>query len=150
MIFNFFSRKVNTTKQPNCPKCNRPEIEKRMSTFSISKGLTEADSGEMPDFDEAGLEKAMTVLAREAEGMDENDPRQAARLMKKLSEMTGLELGAEMEEAMRRLEAGEDPEKVEAEMESLFDSEDPLSPFSKKKLAPKLRPPAKDETLYDL
>ncbi|MBW2324200.1 MAG: hypothetical protein JRF41_11920 [Deltaproteobacteria bacterium] len=51
---------------------------------------------------------------------------------------------------MRRLEAGEDPEKVEAEMESLFDSEDPLSPFSKKKLAPKLRPPAKDETLYDL
>ncbi|MBW2092085.1 MAG: zinc ribbon domain-containing protein [Deltaproteobacteria bacterium] len=150
MIFNFFSRKVNTTKQPNCPKCNRPKLEKRMSTFSISRGLTEADSEDLPDFDEAGMEKAMALLAQEAEGMDENDPRQAARLMKKFSEVTGLELGSEMEEVMRRLEAGEDPDEVEADMEGLLDEEDPLAPFTKKKLTRKLRPPAKDETLYDL
>jgi len=96
------------------------------------------------------MEKAMALLAQEAEGMDENDPRQAARLMKKFSEVTGLELGSEMEEVMRRLEAGEDPDEVEADMEGLLDEEDPLAPFTKKKLTRKLRPPAKDETLYDL
>ncbi|MBW2087203.1 MAG: zinc ribbon domain-containing protein [Deltaproteobacteria bacterium] len=150
IIFNFFSRQVNTAKRPSCPKCDRPNLEKCMSTFSISRGLTESDADDLPDFDEAKMEKAMALLARETEGLDEEDPRQAARLMKKFSEMTGLELGSDMEEALRRLEAGEDPDEVEAEMEDLLDEADPLALLSKKKLTQRLRPPARDEILYDL
>ena len=36
-IFNFFSRTVNTEKQPACPKCARPELERKMSVFAISR-----------------------------------------------------------------------------------------------------------------
>lgn len=150
MIFNFFSQRVNTDKVPGCPKCNRPELERRMSTFSISRGLTESDDDIMPDLDETKLEKAMELIAREAGGLDEEDPRQAARLMKKMTEITGMEFGSEMKEALNRLEAGEDPDEIEADMGDLLENEDPLSLFAKKKTGVKSLPPRKDDTLYDL
>lgn len=150
MIFNFFSQRVNTDKVPGCPKCSRPEIERRMSTFSISRGLTESDDDIMPDLDETKMEKAMELIAREAGGLDEEDPRQAARLMKKMTEITGMEFGSEMKEALNRLEAGEDPDEIEADMGDLIDNEDPLSLFTKKKTGVKSLPPRKDDTLYDL
>jgi hypothetical protein len=150
MIFNFFSQRVNTDKVPGCPKCNRPELERRMSTFSISRGLTESDDDIMPDLDETKMEKAMELIAREAGGLDEEDPRQAARLMKKMTEITGMEFGSEMKEALKRLEAGEDPDEIEADMGDLLDNEDPLSLLEKKKTGLKSLPPRKDDTLYDL
>ena len=68
----------------------------------------------LPDLDESKMEKAMNLLAKEAEKINEEDPRQAENLMRKLSDMTGLNLGPGMEEALTRMEAGEDPEKIEA------------------------------------
>jgi len=104
----------------------------------------------MPDMDESKVMEAMNVLAREADGLDENDPRQAANLMRKLSDMTGLNLGPGMEEALKRMEEGEDPEQVESEMGDLLEGEEP---FSLKKKAARLsreRPPRVDGKLYDL
>ena len=86
----------------------------------------------MPDIDKSKLEHAMNVLGREAETLDENDPKQAANLMRKLSDMTGMNLGPGMEEALRRMEAGEDPEQIEQEMGDLLEGEDPFS-FGDKK-----------------
>ena len=102
--------------------------------------------------DESKMEQAMSMLAREAEGMNEEDPRQAANLMRKLSDMTGLELGPGMNEALQRMEKGEDPEQVEAEMGDLLESEEPFILPEKKAKAAKARParPIKDDTLYDL
>ena len=40
-IFNFLSRNVNTKKRPTCPKCKRPKLERKVSSFAISKGLSE-------------------------------------------------------------------------------------------------------------
>ena len=65
------------------------------------------DEGSVPDM--AGLESMMS-------GMDENDPRSMGRMMRKLSEQTGEPLDGEMEEVVRRLESGEDPEKIEEQM----------------------------------
>ena len=45
------------------------------------------------------MEKAMQMLSKEADHMDEDDPKHAANLMRKLSDMTGLHLGPGMEEA---------------------------------------------------
>ena len=94
----------------------------------------------------------MNVLSREAENIDEDDPRQAANLMRKLSDMTGLKLGPSMDEALERMEKGEDPEQVEAEMGDLLEGEDPfLLPNAKVKETKVKRPePMRDETLYDL
>ena len=60
----------------------------------------------MPPLDEAKMEKAMAMLAGEAEKINEDDPRQAAQLMRKLTDATGLSLGAGMEEALTAWKKG--------------------------------------------
>jgi len=150
MIFNFFSSAVNTEKRPLCPKCGKVKLERQMSVFSRVRNRGEGDEPPIPDMDESKMEQAMSLLAREAESMDENDPRQAANLMRKLTDMTGLNLGPGMEEALRRMEAGEDPDQVEAEMGDLLEGEEPFI-FGDKSTRSRLRrPPVKDETLYEL
>ena len=79
-----------------------------------------------PDFDESRMEGLMEDLARETEGIDEDDPRKMAGLMRKLYQGTGLPLSEKMEEAIRRMEAGEDPDRIEEEMGNVLDEEDPL------------------------
>jgi len=150
MIFNFFSSTVNTDKKPLCPECGRVRLERQMSVFSRLKHRGEGDEPPMPDMDESKMEQAMSLLAREAESMDENDPRQAANLMRKLSDMTGMNPGPGMEEALRRMEAGEDPDQIEAEMGDLLEGEDPFGFGEKPSGLRKTRPPRKDETLYEL
>jgi len=128
-IFNFLSRRINTDKRPDCPRCGRQQLERQVSMFAISKGRQEEGEADMPDIDESRMEQAMQALAAEAEGMNEDDPRQAARMMRKLYETTGLPLGGGMEEAIRRMEAGEDPEQIEAELGDVLEGEDPFGGF---------------------
>jgi hypothetical protein len=150
MIFNFFSGSVDVEKRPDCPKCERTKLERRMSTFSTLKNRGEEDDMPMPDIDESKMEQAMSVLAKEAEHLDENDPRQAANLMRKLTDMTGLNLGSGMEEALARMEAGEDPEQIEEEMGDLLEGEDPFSIGEKTRKLLRQKPPRVDEKLYYL
>ena len=121
-----------------------------MSSFAVLRGLKEDSDAALPDIYESKLERAMGALASEAERVDEDDPRQAAQLMRKLTQMTGLELGAGMEEALSRMEAGEDPEQIEAEMGDLLEEEDPLILQGQRKHGRKKPPPRKDDTLYEL
>jgi putative FmdB family regulatory protein len=151
-IFNFFSRSVNTEKQPLCPRCKQNVLERKMSTFAtISRGKEKEDAGG-PSLDEAKMGEAMSLLAREADRFNENDPRQVAGLIRKLSHITGVQMGKGMEEAIRRIESGEDPEKIEAEMENLIEGEGPFLLDEKKegKAKPFFRPPEVDNTLYEL
>jgi putative FmdB family regulatory protein len=151
-IFNFFSRTVNTSKKPKCPKCKKKTLSRQMSRFAFT-GKAKED-GEIDDLpiDEGKMEKAMQMLAGEAESINEEDPRQAANLMRKLTDMTGLQLGPGMQEALKRMEAGEDPEAIEAEMGDLLEQEDPFALPDKKGAAKGSRrsAPTRDETLYDL
>ncbi len=151
-IFNFFSKTINTAKRPTCPQCRKRKLDRRMSTFAFTGRAAEAGDGEDLPFDEGKMEKAMQMMASEAERINENDPRQAANLMRKLTDMTGMELGAGMQEALRRMERGEDPEAVEAEMGDLLESEDPFVLPEKRGrgTAAVRQAPRRDETLYDL
>lgn len=151
-IFNFFSRAVNTTKKPVCPRCRKRRLTRRMSAFAVTGKAKEDGGMEDLPFDESRMEKAMQTLAGEAESISEDDPRQAANLMRKLTDMTGLELGPGMTEALRRMERGEDPDQIEAEMGDLLEGEDPFVLPGKKGGKPGGRRPApqRDETLYDL
>ncbi len=151
-IYKFFSLTVNTEKIPSCPKCGNPDLQKRVSLFATLSGRKEEGPGEegMPAFDESKMEKAMAMLAKEADKINEDDPRQAAQLMRKLSDATGLKMGASMEEALARLEKGEDPEKIEAEMGDLLENEEPLILETKTKSSRRTPKPRVDETLYDL
>ena len=144
-IFSFLSRSVDTSKQPACPRCGRAGLTRRVSSFAISKGRKEpapTPDGDMPGlppgFDEARLEQAMATLARDAEGLNEDDPRQGAHLMRRLFEATGMPVAAGMEEALRRMEAGDDPEKIEEEMGDAMED-----PFGAAGGAPDAREPKK-------
>lgn len=158
-IFTFLTKSVNTEKIPSCPKCKRPALERMLSRFAVTgkaKGGEAPDGGEgTPDLpiDESRMEKAMETLASEAEHIDENNPRQAADLMRKFSALTGLKLGDKMEDALSRLEAGEDPESLEQEMGDLDENDlfklDGMGEGGKTKL-PKRKAPVRDETLYEL
>ena len=151
-IFNFFSKTVNTTKRPNCPKCKTKSLNRQVSLFAFTgKASEDGDMGDLP-FDEGKMEQAMNMLSREADRIDEDDPRQAANLMRKLSDMTGLKLGPGMDEALSRMERGDDPEQLEAEMGDMLMEEDPFQlPEKKAGTGNTKRPePKRDETLYDL
>ncbi|MGQ9574089.1 MAG: FmdB family zinc ribbon protein [Thermoguttaceae bacterium] len=177
-VYNFLSKTINTTKRPACPRCGRPRLQRRMSRFAVSRrpsqsAAPEDDQSDLPPgLDEAKMERAMEALAQQAEGMDEEDPRQMAHMMRKLFDTTGLPLGPGMEEAIRRMEAGEDPDKIEEELGDLLEQEDPFGgagsegelkgepgqpapPGAKRRgslraISRRLRPPEVDETLYDL
>lgn len=150
IIFNFLSRRVDTVKKPVCPRCGRPDLERQVSRFAVSTSLKD-DAGEgVPDLDEEVMERAMESLSGEMAGIDENDPRQMVRFMRKLSEATGMDLGKEVDEALRRLESGEDPEKIEEDMEGLLDMEKPLAREHARRVKRKLLPPERDENLYVL
>ncbi|NNG02058.1 MAG: zinc ribbon domain-containing protein [Desulfobacteraceae bacterium] len=151
-IFNFFSKTINTSKTPGCPACKTVKLSRQMSAFAISGRASE--DGDMDDlpFDESKMEQAMNMLAGEADSINEDDPRQAADLMRKLTDMTGMQLGDGMQEALRRMESGEDPDRIEKEMGDLLEEEDPfILPGKKAKPLRAGRPaPLRDETLYDL
>ena len=123
-----------------------------MSSFAFTgKAKEDGDMDDLP-FDEGKMEKAMNMLAGEAENISEDDPRQAANLMRKLTDMTGMELGPGMQEALKRMEAGEDPDAIEAEMGDLLEDEEPFLMPEKKggKKGTRRAAPKRDETLYDL
>jgi len=150
-VYNFFSKTVNTEKVPTCPQCKTVKLKREISIFAnISKRGDDEAHGDMPPIDEAKMEKAMAMMASEADKINEDDPRQAAMLMRKLTEATGLNMGPGMEEALNRMEHGEDPEMIEAEMGDLLEGEDPFFLEAKTKAGRKKQSPNVDETLYDL
>jgi len=65
----------------------------------------------------------MAQMEREMESIDENDPRAMGRMMRRMSELTGEPIGGEMEEMVRKLEEGQDPETIEEEMGDLLGDE---------------------------
>ena len=149
-IFSFFAKTVNTTKRPVCPKCKRRKLDRQVSAFAMT-GKAKEDGGkdDLP-FDEAKMEKAVTALAGEAEKIKDDDPRQAAQLMRKFTQMTGMEMGKGMTEALNRMESGEDPESIEKEMGDLLEKEDPFVMPEKKGSKGRTTAPARDEKLYEL
>lgn len=150
-VFNFYAKTANTKKVPVCPKCKKQKLTKQISLFAVTGRAQENSMDDLP-IDESKMEKAMAFMAKEAENMNEDDPRQAAKLMRKLTDMTGVGLGQGIEEALRRMESGEDPDKIEAEMGDLMDGDEPFVLPEKKggKGLKKKRALRKDDTLYDL
>jgi putative FmdB family regulatory protein len=124
-IYSFLARGADADREPTCPRCGGTNLRKQVSRFAFVRAGRAAREGatdtppspEGPDpLDDPRVEREMMQLMRDAEHMDENDPRQIAGFMRRMTALTGEPLEAEMEEAVRRLEGGEDPEKVEEDM----------------------------------
>ena len=128
-IFSFLSKRLNPDRVPVCPKCGNKKMSKQVSRFAMTRGLpeptamTESNAGEppMPDLDDPRVERAMMEMERDLEHLDENNPRHMAHMMRKMKDlMPPGSMPKELEVAIKRLEAGEDPEKIEEDMGDLL------------------------------
>jgi len=116
-IFSFLSKRVNPDRLPVCPKCGNKRLSKQVSRFAMSKGLKEPAATSGPDGDEPRMARAMAEMERDMERLDENNPKHMAHIMKKMKDlMPPGTMPKELDVAIKRLEAGEDPEKIEADM----------------------------------
>ncbi|MCG6898068.1 MAG: zinc ribbon domain-containing protein [Thiocapsa sp.] len=161
-IFNFFSRRVDTETRPACPRCGRPDLGRQASLFAIRGAPDQEGGGAEGDglpagLDESKLMNAFASMAGELENLDQDDPKQAAQTMRRLFEATGLRLGDGMAEAIRRMEAGEDPDQIDAELGDVLDQEDLLGEEGGRRTAEALKqlrrdllPAARDDTWYPL
>ena len=127
-IYSFFARSLSySAKTPRCPDNPKHRMEKMISIFAVTgRAKEKPDASGGPDMDDPRMESVMAEMEREMGGMDtENpDPRQLARMMRKVSALTGEKMPAQMEEMIQRMELGEDPEKLEEEYGDVVDESD--------------------------
>jgi len=125
VIFNFLSKQMNPDRLPTCPKCGSQKMSKQVSRFAAPRGAKEpaaatpdeGGEGPTPDVDDPRVLRAMAEMERDLEHLDENNPRHMAHMMKKMKDLLPAgSMPKEMDIAIRRLEQGEDPEKIEADM----------------------------------
>ena len=120
-VYQFYAKTLAQGKTiPKCPDNPKFKLEKMLSTFAVKTGGERAESGEVPASDGAAdgaddprIEAAMGAMEREFSSVDENDPRAMGRMMRRMAELTGEKIDGQMEEVVRRLEEGADPELLD-------------------------------------
>ena len=126
-IYSFLSKRLSPDHLPACPKCGNKKMVKQISRFAMTRGLNEpvakgeGEEGPMPDLEDPRIQRAMGELEREMEHLDENNPKHMAHMMRKMRDiMPPGSVPKELDVAIKRLESGEDPEKIEADMGDLL------------------------------
>lgn len=91
--FSMLNRSFSEIKEPRCTHCGSTNGTRLMSQVTVIKGGDDFMSG-MPSWE------SMTDF-------DENDPRSAARALRRMKDATGEDIGPEGEEILARMDAGE-------------------------------------------
>ncbi len=171
-VYQFYAKSVAQGETiPRCPDNAKFRIQKMVSGFAITKG----GASDQPPPDPAApgpaneedqrMEAAMAEMEGEFANVDENDPKAMGCMMRRVSEMTGDKLDGEMEEVVRKLEEGADPDSLEeqlgGDMEGMDDpmggmggpgsgdGAGPDPPESKYRFKARNSPPRRDPELYD-
>ena len=129
-IYSFYAKTFAQGQAvPKCPDNPAYTMRKILSSFAVT-GRTRKAAGKEPTgkdaaaagdpganpAEDARMEAAMSAMEGEFAHVDENDPRAMGRMMRRMSELTGEKLDGEMEEVVRKLEEGADPDALEGEM----------------------------------
>jgi hypothetical protein len=126
-IYQFYAKTLAQGQSiPKCPDNPKFRLRKLVSAFAITSGGgkeenpsagAEDDAAAPGDAaEDARMEAAMGAMESEFANVDENDPKAMARMMRRMSEITGEKIDGEMEEVVRKLEEGADPESLEEEL----------------------------------
>lgn len=155
-VFSFLAGPGSGSGPPSCPRCGRGDLPRRPSSFAMvrrrGEGEDEEEASPLDQLDEARMGDAMETLMREMGELDDNaDPRRVGAFFRRFSDLAGLEMGPRMEDALARLEAGEELDELESELEDLDDegSLDDLFRL-KKAVERRRRRPEIDPELYFL
>jgi len=166
-VYQFYAKTLAQGRQiPACPDNPAWSMEKIVSAFAVTgrKKLESAAPEAGGSADDPRMEAAMGAMEREFANVDENDPRAMARMMRRMAEVSGEKINGEMEEVVRKLEEGADPESLGEQLggETPGDMEDPdeMMPGSPEKAAAikearhrfkarRQQAPRRDPRLYD-
>jgi len=157
--------RVDTKARPACPVCGT-SLKREISTFAhiIRGSVAPAEDGMPQDADDSAAQRMdaiMTKMGDRIQALDDDDaaPCEAVKLMREMAEAGGLHFDKDVKEAMARIEAGEDPEKIDADFSEVFDRENPFSDSPEGARAETsltartlryLRAPRRDPTWHDL
>jgi len=121
-IYQFYAKTLaQGSAVPTCPDNPGFRMRKIISPFAVvgragkAQGGAEGPPGAQAPGD-ARMEAAMGEMEREFSSVDENDPRAMGRMMRRMAELTGERIDGEMEEVVRRLEEGADPDSLEEQL----------------------------------
>ncbi len=126
-IYQFFAKTLAQGQTvPRCPDNPAYRMEKIVSAFAVGSGAKksateppaggsggEGGTGGGATPEDARMEAAMGAMEQEFAHIDENDPRAMGRMMRRMAELSGEKIDGEMEEVVRKLEEGTDPDKLE-------------------------------------
>ncbi|HEU5079899.1 MAG TPA: FmdB family transcriptional regulator [Opitutaceae bacterium] len=125
-IYQFFAKTLAQGQlTPKCPDNPAFTLKRIQSSFAINRGSGKIEdessgSGETDtpadSADDARIEAAMGEIEKEFSNVDENDPRAMARMMRRMADITGEKIDGEMEEVVRKLEEGADPDSLEEQL----------------------------------
>jgi len=151
-VYSFFARSLAQGKKlPRCPDKPGAKMERMISRFAVTGRASEKPDA-AADPSDPRMERVMAEMEREMSGLDESnpDPRLLGRMMRKMTGATGQAMPKEMEQMIRRLESGEDPEKLEEEFGDAFEGMDlPDEPDAS--ASPRAaRRPVRDPALYEM
>lgn len=175
-IYQFYAKTLAQGRTiPKCPDNPAYRMTKLLSSFAVTGGGKKTDQppadatlpGSGDPTEDARMEAAMGAMEKEFANVDENDPRAMARMMRRMSELTGEKIDGEMEEVVRKLEEGADPDSLEEQLggESPCSMPDPDDPYGeapgggageaadpkepKHRFRVRRRGPTRDPKLYD-
>jgi hypothetical protein len=121
-IYQFYARTLaQGGVVPKCPENPRFRMQKMLSSFAVTgagrPGEGEAGAGgDDGPREDPRIEAAMGQMEHEFSSVDENDPRAMGRMMRRMADLTGEPIAGEMEEVVRKLEEGADPESLEEQL----------------------------------
>lgn len=114
-IYQFFAKTLAQGRTvPKCPDNPKFRMEKVVSAFAVGgRAKEEAPGGKAEGDGDPRMDAAMAAMEKEFANVDENDPRGMGRMMRRMAELSGEKIDGEMEEVVRKLEEGADPDSLE-------------------------------------
>jgi truncated hemoglobin YjbI len=169
-IYTFYSRSLQSSSiTPICPCGKNFKMQKMYSGFSVTgssskkeeleeTGHNKSEGDPFANMSEKQASQVMQELEKNLGGMDDEnpDPRQMGKMMRKMCELTGEKMDGVMEEVVRKLEEGANPEELEEKMGGQMEemeSEDNGADASEdkgKKLRSRNLPVTRDPVLYEM
>lgn len=106
----FMSYEEYGAREVACPFCESTELKRLIDRIRFLR----SEDSRLEDME------SMFSNPDALDGLEDN-PREMGRLIRKMSEEMGEDLGPEFDEVVNRLEKGQSPEDIEADMPDLSD-----------------------------
>jgi len=102
---------------PTCTHCGSGDLTRLISRVAISRSVTSRLMSGAWDDDDSALSD-----------LENTDPRTLGRVLREMSAEVGEDIGPEFDEVVDRLERGESPEDIEANLPDLMDDSPAVLP----------------------